>query len=271
MGASTAGCYVTGTSDEQEYYRKTLGFGDLDSKSRREAALKRAYELRNFEIELYWKRSLYFWGFQVAIFGALSLFKNSDSSSKLDPLLIALATLGVLVALAHALSSVGSSFWQNNWEMHIDFLEDEFEGSLYKNVWLYKNKRSYSVSRLNKNLLWFFVIFWICCFFIFTGLFDIILQLMPFSFQNMNQNMKAIVALCVLIVGIGFLLYQLSGFERAQLATRDLANPDLANPIELKWRRFRRKPSVNMKKGDEILIRRTLPGVAQHVPAKNPD
>lgn len=40
--------------------------------------------------------------------------------------------------------SRASKFWQQNWEMHVDMLEDEFIGSIYKIV---KNPDNLSIIR----------------------------------------------------------------------------------------------------------------------------
>jgi hypothetical protein len=52
----------------------------------------------------------------------------------MNPVIIPLVGLGILTALANALAARGSRFWQNNWEKHIDMLEDKIEGQLYKTV-----------------------------------------------------------------------------------------------------------------------------------------
>jgi hypothetical protein len=147
-------------------YLNTLRLNDAAAKSK---ALDRAHELRRFEIEHYWKRATYFWGFQIAIFAAFGLlWKDSSlatttpgSANPWSPVTLALSGLGVLTALANSLSAHGSKFWQENWEKHIDMLEDEIEGRLHKTVWLSsKGKRSFSVSRVNEWLSYYFVVFW---------------------------------------------------------------------------------------------------------------
>jgi hypothetical protein len=59
----------------QTQYLGTLGFydGSQETAKRLAAALTRAYLLRDFEIEHYWKPATYFWAFQVAIFAAFGL------------------------------------------------------------------------------------------------------------------------------------------------------------------------------------------------------
>jgi hypothetical protein len=73
--------------------------------------------------------------------------------------LVALSGLGALTAFANFLSARGSKFWQQNWERHIDMLEDDIEGRLHKTVWL--TMTPFSVSGINKMLSVFFVLFWV--------------------------------------------------------------------------------------------------------------
>ncbi len=151
----------------REKYFKTLKLGadelSTEPKSKREKALDRAYELRTFEIEHYWKRATYFWAFQVAIFAAFGLFWRDacSATNPWSPVTVALSGLGVLTAFANYFSAKGSTFWQNNWELHIDMLEDEIEGRLYKSVWLPEGRRSFSVSKVNQKLSCFFIVFWV--------------------------------------------------------------------------------------------------------------
>lgn len=132
-----------------------------DDESKREKALTRAYALRTFEIEHYWKRATYFWGFQIAIFAAFGLLWKDSAANPWNPVAIALSGLGVLTAVANSLAAKGSRFWQRNWELHIDMLEDEIEGRLYKTVWMPEGKPSFSVSRVNLALSYCFIGFWI--------------------------------------------------------------------------------------------------------------
>lgn len=141
-------------------YFKTLGFLETDT-MRCKRALDRAYALRTFEIEHYWKRATYFWGFQVAIFAAFGLLWKVDMPEQTPGLItVALSILGVLTAVANSLSASGSKFWQENWERHIDMLEDKCEGRLHKTVWLPNGKISFSVSGINQTLSWFIIVFW---------------------------------------------------------------------------------------------------------------
>jgi len=74
---------------------------------------------------------------------------------------VALSGLGVLTAVANSLSASGSKFWQQNWERHIDMLEDDIEGRLHKAVWLPDGKVSFSVSGINQTLSYLIIAFWV--------------------------------------------------------------------------------------------------------------
>jgi hypothetical protein len=74
-----------------------------------------------------------------------------------SPVAIALSGLGVLTAVANLLSAYGSKFWQENWEKHINMLEDNIEGRLYKTIWLSKKdasklKASFTVTGVNLSV-----------------------------------------------------------------------------------------------------------------------
>jgi len=142
-------------------YFRLLALPETGPSDAHKAALARAHELRKFEIENYWKRSTYFWGFQLVAFTALALaFK--DGKFQL-PLVIIIAVLGTLTALAGALTAGGSKFWQANWEAHVDYLEDAVEGHLHK-IALVEGRLSFSVSRVNRALLQVLCAGWFCAF-----------------------------------------------------------------------------------------------------------
>ena len=122
----------------------------------RKEALKQALDIRKFEIELYWKRATYFWAFIAASFaGYFALQSKADAAS-----IYIVACLGFLFSLAWYLVNRGSGAWQRNWEGHVDLLEDEVMGPLYKtmlNRHTYKfyelaEPYSFSPSRINTLL-----------------------------------------------------------------------------------------------------------------------
>lgn len=147
-------------SEARKTYLRAAGLIALNKRDARKSALDRAHVIRMFEIELYWKRATYFWVLQAAVFAAFGLIWKEVDASKWDLIPVALGCLGVLTALAGWLSSLGSKFWQANWEHHIDMLEDEFEGRLHKTAWVGPMGVRWSVSGVNERLGSFFVVFW---------------------------------------------------------------------------------------------------------------
>jgi hypothetical protein len=67
-------------------------------------------QTRNFEIELFWKRTIFFWGFIAAAFGGYAALRNSESD-----LAIVVACFGAVCSLAWALVNRGSKYWQETW------------------------------------------------------------------------------------------------------------------------------------------------------------
>ena len=216
-------------------YLGTLGFydGSEATAKRLAAAFTRAHDLRKFEIEHYWKRSTYFWAFQVAIFAAFGLlWKETGTKPGTNPVLVVLAGLGILTALANALSARGSRFWQNNWEKHIDVLEDQIEGRLYKSVWVSDGKVSFSVSRVNQYLSDYFVIFWVFITFYVVCIFVGSSQVDFFYGHHSRRLIYVLIIVGVIVLGIVFLFGQTSG-SRATLPKPDGSHG--ADQIKREW------------------------------------
>lgn len=120
-----------------------------------------ALAIRNFEIELFWKRSLFFWGFIASAFIAYSTLVKAES-----PLAILIACFGFICSLAWALANRGSKRWQENWEEIIDGMDNDITGGLFKKRPENKNRsfwlsaRKFSVSKLTIALSDFTVIIW---------------------------------------------------------------------------------------------------------------
>ena len=127
-------------------------------------AFQYAAETRRFEIERFWQRSLFFWGFIAAAFVSYATL----SDSKYDPHLRQLVTaFGLVSSLAWTLQNRGSKYWQEAWEQKVKRLEVEALGSpLFSKI--EPRKRSgiwggwqYSASRLTSQLSDFTVIIWL--------------------------------------------------------------------------------------------------------------
>ena len=88
-------------------------------------ALVRALETRRFEIELYWRRATYFWTLIAASLAAFFLLMSADNPRQ--DLIFIVACIGVTLSLAWYLANRGSKYWQENWERHIDVLENSLD------------------------------------------------------------------------------------------------------------------------------------------------
>lgn len=138
-------------------YFEAIGTSD---KAKLKTALAAAHDIRKFEIELYWKRATYFWLLQAAIFTALGFMWHGKDAEAAGLVPLGLTSLGFLTAIASWFAAEGSKFWQENWERHIDILEDNQGILLHKTVWVGRDGVRWSVSGTNGWLNIFFSVFW---------------------------------------------------------------------------------------------------------------
>lgn len=134
-------------------------------KSEEIKVLEKKYEValatRNFEIELFWKRSLFFWGFIASAFiGYATLFKESQN------LAVVIACFGFVCSLAWTLVNRGSKRWQENWELIVKSIDKDITGGVFElrefkdasPSWL--SARKFSVSKITIALSDFTAIIW---------------------------------------------------------------------------------------------------------------
>jgi|GEM_PF-676302 len=126
---------------------------------RRYEAYRKAHEIRQFEIGLFWQRATYYWAFILAAFTAhfalLGLLFSGEKDFSIPELYnlpgLSLFALSItsffcyFFSLCWVLMNKGSKFWQNNWEGHIDELEQEFSGDLYKTILNTKNNNDFNI------------------------------------------------------------------------------------------------------------------------------
>lgn len=122
-----------------------------------ETTYKKAWEAKNFEIEHYWKRANYFWAFQVASFAGYFSVLGSKASAENPQVVYFIVCIGFITALAWAYTNKGSKTWQRHWEIHVDMLENDITGPLYKIV---TAPKTYSVSKINEIVSKFFLAIW---------------------------------------------------------------------------------------------------------------
>src|SRR5690606_10914278 len=87
-----------------------------------------------------------------------------------------LSCLGMVFSFAWVCVNRGSKFWQENWEKHVDVLEDKVTGPLYKIVMsrnamnklsekavhLITGPSSISVSKVNQIISLYVFMLWVC-------------------------------------------------------------------------------------------------------------
>jgi hypothetical protein len=122
----------------EDQYREKFGVGsDKEEKKDRkvEKALKYALDIRKFEIDLYWKRAAYFWALIAAAFaGYFAILSSKELRCDKYYLAYIVSCIGLIFTWAWFLVNRGSKYWQENWENHVDMLEDEVTGPLYKTI-----------------------------------------------------------------------------------------------------------------------------------------
>jgi hypothetical protein len=135
-------------------------------------ALELALDIRKFEVSLYWQRATYFWTLIAAAFvGYLAILAAGEMKDRLFNA-FAVACIGFIFSLAWFLANRGSKFWQENWELHVDMLEDGVSGRLYKTVLqrpvtdalierLVDGPLAISVSRVNQWVSLFTLLIWL--------------------------------------------------------------------------------------------------------------
>ncbi len=142
--------------------------GTPESPDRQAKALAQALDIRNFEIELYWKRTTYFWTLNAAALAGFFALADADAVRALDAQFI-VSCLGFVLSLGWYLATRGSKFWQENWERHVDLLEDSVMGPLYKTsldpksagFWELLGPYSISTSKVNQALSLYMLLVWI--------------------------------------------------------------------------------------------------------------
>jgi len=79
-----------------------------------------------FELTLFWQRSLFFWGFIGSGFIAFAAAKDAHVIIQ-----SVIASFGFVCSMAWTLANRGSKFWYENWEERRRFAEVPVTGELY--------------------------------------------------------------------------------------------------------------------------------------------
>lgn len=121
-------------------------------------------DLRKFEIENFWKRTLFFWG-------TIALIYTGAFNAKLGEYQIIIPLIGLLFNIIFSLSTRGSKYWQEHWESIAVVFENELKFDLFKHDTqnlVNQNSKSkftkpyrFSVSKLTMLLSDLSVLLWI--------------------------------------------------------------------------------------------------------------
>lgn len=152
-------------------YKRAFGI-DPPQKEILEKALEQALDIRKFEIELYWKRATYFWTLIAVTFAGYFVILGSQYMDEKKFMAFVVACIGFLFTFAWFQVNRGSKRWQENWENHVDMLEDGVTGPLYKTVLsrpssgglferLVTGPAEISVSKTNQIVNLFTLIIWL--------------------------------------------------------------------------------------------------------------
>lgn len=165
-------------SNEEDYFSTMLNEGSTNAKQpascdksllpdekRIEKLCQIALETRNFEINLYWKRTTYYWAFIAADLAAFALVytrKNPDFQTYM--IMAILALCGVLFSVGWFFANKGSKYWQENWENHIGLLVSKYYGPIFKILHHPEggliNGSPFSVSKINQIISGFVTLVW---------------------------------------------------------------------------------------------------------------
>ncbi|AAF96387.1 TPA: hypothetical protein LEL88_003562 [Vibrio cholerae] len=163
--------------DKEEYIKKFET--DKSHSILLQSAFAQASDIRKFEIELYWKRATYFWALIAVAFAGFFAVASGDFKGGGQSLFLTIiASTGFVFTFAWFSANKGSKYWQENWENHLDLLEDSVTGPLYKSFLerppesefckkYITGPQRYSVSKINQWVAVFTLFIW-CVLVIFS-------------------------------------------------------------------------------------------------------
>jgi hypothetical protein len=162
-------------SDAEHEYKRSFSGTNTEGKTKAKEALDLALDIRKFEIGLYWQRAAYFWALIAAAFAGYFAILSADKLTDKEYLAYILSCIGLIFTWAWFLVNRGSKYWQENWENHVDMLEDEAVGPLYKTILHRPANRNFleqhllgpqavSVSKVNLMVSIFTLCIWVVLF-----------------------------------------------------------------------------------------------------------
>lgn len=141
---------------KKKFLKDLKNFKKLSGKEKKEV-FDLAWQAKNFEIELYWKRAGYFWAFQALVLAGLIGVASSKDLQEKNYYIHYTICLGLITSVGWYLTNKGSKVWQRHWECVVDVLEDYHIGKLYKTN---TTEITFSVSKINELISLFFSKLW---------------------------------------------------------------------------------------------------------------
>ncbi len=203
------------------------------SERKRMLALKEALETRKFEINLYWKRTGFFWAFITVIYTALfnvfcKYLEYPCKYSIFVPAISVLAGLGFFFSLAWHMVNKGSKFWQENWENQVALLERSEIGPLHD---VYLNPKGGKLKRWNPTESFDFSVtkvnMWASSTIVFVTLCGWIGMIAWLIFCRKENICMIIVPSVIISIFIILLLCFSDGNKKLQFTDTDSEEPDL--------------------------------------------
>jgi hypothetical protein len=192
-------------NDKKDWPVKVTDTHEVSSKSL-ERAWETAHRIREFEIQLYWKRALYFWGFQAALFAVVASISSKPDSTELQtsaiPVILLLSITAMFLSIMWLLMSKGAKFWQNNWERQVDLLEEHICGNLYKvyPVMEAHSSAPFSVTRINMAVIIYIVSAW--AFVAMASLYLLTKEIWPYLFEKLGSFQVLFFFMSISIIGV---------------------------------------------------------------------
>ena len=87
----------------------------MDANAKNMKTLELADQVRRFEIDLFWRRSVFFWGFTAIALGGYAAAIKAERPG----LQFGAGCFGLICGVAWTLVNRGSKYWQENWETKV--------------------------------------------------------------------------------------------------------------------------------------------------------
>ncbi len=187
-----------------EHYEDLIKPNKIKNAPDYEATLETAWKVRDFEIGMFWQRTAYFSVLVGALFVAYYTIIGKEGNDYSAVYTLLISFLGFLASLVWWLSNKGSKFWQENWELHIDYIEKISKQNKIHSTILSKPEKklfplgakAFSMSKLNMLFSFAVCISWLLM------LLNNIMHFFPYKEELANLVSAATIDLILFILSI---------------------------------------------------------------------